>query len=81
MRKFFFSFAERVCESFSKDGYGNLNFEEFLDCLSVFSEHAPRDLKIYYAFRIYDYDGDEVSYADKYLINIIFNKNLLLVYK
>lgn len=54
-------FKERICESFSKDGYGNLNFEEFLDCLSVFSENAPRDLKIYYAFKIYDWDGDDVS--------------------
>jgi calcium and integrin-binding protein 1 len=69
LMKIFLSFSERVCESFSKDGYGNLNFEEFLDCLSVFSEHAPRDLKIYYAFRIYDYDGDDVSHADKYLIS------------
>lgn len=34
---------------------------QFLDCLSVFSEHAPRDLKIYYAFKIYDYDSDDVS--------------------
>lgn len=24
----FFSFKERICESFSKDGLGNLNFEE-----------------------------------------------------
>jgi hypothetical protein len=54
-------FKERICESFSRDGYGNLNFEEFLDCMSVFSEHAPRDLKIHYAFKIYDYDGDDVS--------------------
>ncbi|CRK89683.1 CLUMA_CG003469, isoform A, partial [Clunio marinus] len=58
-------FKERICESFSKDGYGNLNFEEFLDCLSVFSEHAPRDLKIFYAFKIYDYDSDGfISEAD-----------------
>lgn len=35
---------------------------QFLDCLSVFSEHAPRDLKIYYAFKIYDFDSDGVSF-------------------
>lgn len=34
---------------------------QFLDCLSVFSESAPRDLKIFYAFKIYDYDSDDVS--------------------
>jgi len=25
---------------------------------NVFSEHAPRDLKAYYAFKIYDMDND-----------------------
>ncbi|KAL7287718.1 hypothetical protein TKK_0018106 [Trichogramma kaykai] len=33
-------------------------FEDFLEMMSVFSEHAPRDLKVYYAFRIYDFDED-----------------------
>ena len=65
-------FKERICESFSKDGYGNLNFEEFLDCLSVFSENAPRDLKIYYAFKIYDWDGDDVCFNWFYWIYWIF---------
>ncbi|CAH1970007.1 unnamed protein product [Acanthoscelides obtectus] len=27
--------------------------------LSVFSEQAPRDIKVFYAFRIYDFDGDQ----------------------
>ncbi|KAL7028485.1 hypothetical protein ACKWTF_005859 [Chironomus riparius] len=71
-------FAERVCESFSKDGYGNLNFEEFLECLSVFSEHAPRDLKIFYAFKIYDYDGDDfISEGDLRLVLKDLTKNEL----
>lgn len=58
---------------FSRDGKGNLSFEDFLDLLSVFSEQAPRDIKVFYAFRIYgkyffficdcnrfgiDFDGD-----------------------
>lgn len=38
---------------FSKDGEGNLSFEDFLELLSVFCEHAPRDIKVYYAFKIY----------------------------
>ncbi|KAJ8678813.1 hypothetical protein QAD02_014600 [Eretmocerus hayati] len=33
-------------------------FEDFLEMMSVFSEHAPRDLKVFYAFRIYDFDED-----------------------
>lgn len=40
-------------EAFSRDGQGNLSFEDFLDALSVFSEQAPRDIKVFYAFKIY----------------------------
>ncbi|XP_017787055.1 PREDICTED: calcium and integrin-binding family member 2 [Nicrophorus vespilloides] len=52
-------FRSRICEVFSRDGKGNLSFEDFLDLLSVFSEQAPRDIKVFYAFRIYDFDGDQ----------------------
>ena len=38
---------------FSSNGSGDLSFDDFLDLLSVFSEHAPRELKLHYAFRIY----------------------------
>lgn len=31
-------------------------FEEFLEMMSVFSEQAPRDLKVFYAFKIYGTD-------------------------
>lgn len=46
-------FKKRICEAFSRDGEGNLTFEDFLDLLSVFSEHCPRDIKVFYAFKIY----------------------------
>ncbi|XP_064547051.1 calcium and integrin-binding family member 2 isoform X2 [Drosophila montana] len=46
-------FRRRICEAFSRDGLGNLSFEDFLDALSVFSEQAPRDIKVFYAFKIY----------------------------
>lgn len=46
-------FRKNICEAFSRDGQGNLTFEDFLDLLSVFSEQAPRDIKIFYAFKIY----------------------------
>ncbi|XKL61131.1 hypothetical protein PGB90_008188 [Kerria lacca] len=51
-------FRKRICEVFSRDGKGHLTFEDFLDLLSVFSEQAPRDIKVFYAFKIYDFDGD-----------------------
>ena len=46
-------FRKRICEAFSRDGKGNLTFEDFLDLLSIFSEHCPRDIKVFYAFKIY----------------------------
>ncbi|EGD75607.1 hypothetical protein PTSG_06674 [Salpingoeca rosetta] len=45
-------FARRICDVFSDDD-GEFSFDEFLDMLSVFSEHAPKDVKATYAFRIY----------------------------
>ncbi|XP_045488717.1 calcium and integrin-binding family member 3 isoform X2 [Pieris rapae] len=52
-------FKRRICQVFSHDGSGNLTFEDFLDMMSVFSEAAPRDIKAWYAFRIYDLDDDK----------------------
>ncbi|XP_034246209.1 calcium and integrin-binding family member 2 [Thrips palmi] len=52
-------FKSRICEVFSSDGKGNLSFEDFLDMLSILNEHAPRDIKVYYAFKIYDFDNDQ----------------------
>jgi calcium and integrin-binding protein 2 len=46
-------FKTRICEVFSRDGAGDLTFEDFLDLFSIFSEQAPRDIKVYYAFKIY----------------------------
>ncbi|KAH9370746.1 hypothetical protein HPB48_016174 [Haemaphysalis longicornis] len=53
-------FKERICKVFSHDGSGNMTFDDFLDMLSVFSEPSPRDVKVFYAFRIYDYDEDQM---------------------
>jgi len=52
-------FRRRICQVFSEDGCGNLTFDDFLDMFSVFSEMAPLQLKLKYAFRIYDFDGDD----------------------
>ncbi|XP_061168866.1 mesenchyme-specific cell surface glycoprotein-like [Saccostrea echinata] len=51
-------FCRRICQVFSEDGSGDLSFEDFLDLFSVLSEVAPRELKAVYAFKIYDFDGD-----------------------
>ncbi|KAK7945234.1 hypothetical protein WMY93_000962 [Mugilogobius chulae] len=46
-------FRQRIAEVFSEDGEGNMSLNDFLDMFSVLSEMAPRDLKAYYAFKIY----------------------------
>lgn len=46
-------FRRRICEVFSEDGIGSLTFDDFLDMFSVFSEMAPLDLKLKYAFKVY----------------------------
>lgn len=56
-------FRDRIIEVFSTDGHG-LNFEDFLDLFSVFSERAPWDLKATYAFRIFDFNGDSAICKD-----------------
>ncbi|XP_054159408.1 calcium and integrin-binding family member 3-like [Oppia nitens] len=53
-------FKTRICKVFSHDGSGNMTFDDFLDMLSVFSEQATRDVKAFYAFKIYDYDDDGI---------------------
>ena len=56
-------FRQRISEVFAKCQSSGLStsvasdegicFEEFLEMMSVFSEQAPRDLKVFYAFKIY----------------------------
>lgn len=46
-------FRQRIAEVFSEHGDGNMTLDDFLDMFSVLSEMAPRDLKAYYAFKIY----------------------------
>uniref|UniRef100_A0A3B5MYE7 Calcium and integrin binding family member 3 n=1 Tax=Xiphophorus couchianus TaxID=32473 RepID=A0A3B5MYE7_9TELE len=52
-------FRQRIAEVFSEDGEGNMTLDNFLDMFSVLSEMAPRDLKAYYAFKIYDFNNDD----------------------
>uniref|UniRef100_A0A2C9JUE4 EF-hand domain-containing protein n=1 Tax=Biomphalaria glabrata TaxID=6526 RepID=A0A2C9JUE4_BIOGL len=51
-------FRRRILEVFSQDNTGDLAFDDFLNMFSVFSEDAPREIKAVYAFKIYDFDGD-----------------------
>ena len=58
-------FRKRVCKIFSSDGVGDLTFNEFMLLFSSLCEHTPRDIKLHYAFNIYDFDGDKyIGVAD-----------------
>jgi len=60
-------FGIRICQVFStcqsKDQNGNpdkMTFEDFVDMASVFSERAPIQIKADWAFRIFDFNNDNV---------------------
>ncbi|XP_014680863.1 PREDICTED: calcium and integrin-binding protein 1-like [Priapulus caudatus] len=52
-------FRDRIADIFSPDGE-SIGFEDLLDMMSVFCEQAPPSIKLEYAFRIYDFDEDDM---------------------
>uniref|UniRef100_A0A8D8YQY5 Calcium and integrin-binding protein 1 n=1 Tax=Cacopsylla melanoneura TaxID=428564 RepID=A0A8D8YQY5_9HEMI len=53
-------FGDRICVIFSSSRDGDCTFEDFLDMMSVLSETAPKPVKAEHAFRIFDFDGDDM---------------------
>lgn len=53
-------FGDRICKVFSSDCSGDCTFEDFLDLMSVFSDSSPKAVKAEHAFRIFDFDGDDM---------------------
>ncbi|KAL3283305.1 hypothetical protein HHI36_006453 [Cryptolaemus montrouzieri] len=53
-------FGDRICKVFSSNQDGDCTFEDFLDMMSVLSEAAPKSVKAEHAFRIFDFDGDDM---------------------
>uniref|UniRef100_A0A1B6CPG4 EF-hand domain-containing protein n=1 Tax=Clastoptera arizonana TaxID=38151 RepID=A0A1B6CPG4_9HEMI len=53
-------FGDRICRVFSSSHDGDCTFEDFLDMMSVFSVAAPKAVKAEHAFRIFDFDGDDM---------------------
>ena len=39
---------------------GQQTWDEFVDMCSAFSPHAPKDIKVYVAFNLFDYHGDGI---------------------
>ena len=46
-------FRKRICKVFSEDDSGNLTFDQFVNLFSVFSDRAPREMKVQFAFKIF----------------------------
>ncbi|XP_064084158.1 calcium and integrin-binding family member 3-like [Macrobrachium nipponense] len=53
-------FKRRITYVFSSARDGRMGFDDFLDLLSVMSDKAPLQLKAFYAFHIFDYNGDHM---------------------
>ncbi|ODQ77341.1 hypothetical protein BABINDRAFT_54671 [Babjeviella inositovora NRRL Y-12698] len=61
--------APRLMEVFDEDGGGSVDFQEFIDGLSVFSVRGDIDQKLRFAFKIYDIDRDGfISNGELYLV-------------
>eukprot|EP00732_Lithocolla_globosa_P007624 Lithocolla_globosa_v1_NODE_9925_length_654_cov_164.742905.p1 type:complete len:174 gc:universal NODE_9925_length_654_cov_164.742905:577-56(-) len=50
--------AKRVIEIFDEDGGGDIDFQEFIKGLSIFSNKSDKTEKLRFAFKVYDLDGD-----------------------
>mmetsp|Transcript_7427 Transcript_7427/g.14025 ORF Transcript_7427/g.14025 Transcript_7427/m.14025 type:complete len:201 (-) Transcript_7427:73-675(-) len=56
-------FADRICSLFSQDGSGTLAFVDFVEMMAVFSYRTPAEIKLIWAFAIWDFDGDNMISA------------------
>lgn len=72
-------FGDRLCRIFSSSQDGDLTFEDFLDMMSILSDTAPKSVKAEHAFRIFDFDGDDMlGVSDlRKVINRLIDKNQL----
>ncbi|CAH0552183.1 unnamed protein product [Brassicogethes aeneus] len=57
-------FRDRIYEVFSSEGDYKFSFEDLLDLCSVMSEKCPDSVKAAWAFRIFDFDGDNALGKD-----------------
>jgi len=50
--------VQRVIDIFDADGNGEVDFREFIEGISQFSVKGDKEMKLKFAFRIYDMDKD-----------------------
>ncbi|XP_015126629.1 calcium and integrin-binding protein 1 [Diachasma alloeum] len=51
-------FRESILQVFSSEQDGRMSFEDLLDLCSAMSDKCPEDVRAGWAFRIFDFDGD-----------------------
>lgn len=70
--------ASRLIETFDKDGSGDVDFQEFIAGLSIFSTKGLKEDKLRFAFEIYDMDKDGfISNGELFLVlKMMVGKNL-----
>lgn len=54
-------FSARIVYLFSEDGSGELNFQRFMNMMSVFSGRTSRQTKAVWAFALWDFDGTSIK--------------------
>ena len=61
-----------------KDGNNKIDFQEFLSALNTLSFGQDRDVKLRFAFDVYDMDGDgKISNSDLFAsVKMMVGKNL-----
>ena len=65
-------FSARIVYLFSEDGSGELNFQRFMNMMSVFSGRTSRQTKAVWAFALWDFDGT-CSFAQMPTMHVIAN--------
>jgi len=61
--------ASRMIAIFDEDGGGTVDFQEFVDGLSAFSNRGDREQKLKFAFKVYDMDRDGyISNGELFLV-------------
>ncbi|SMN22704.1 similar to Saccharomyces cerevisiae YKL190W CNB1 Calcineurin B [Maudiozyma saulgeensis] len=70
--------AARIMEVFDTDNSGDVDFQEFITGLSIFSGRGSKDDKLNFAFKIYDIDKDGyISNGELFIVlKIMVGNNL-----
>lgn len=70
--------AARIMEVFDTDNSGDVDFQEFITGLSIFSGRGSKDDKLNFAFKIYDIDKDGyISNGELFIVlKIMVGSNL-----